>query len=226
MSLCIDVSVLLLLFIEEQPGQGLGKLPQVQTQATKEMFFLVLWGRTQLWDVLEGQLRPKSHQFLASFVCEWNDNRSLWTDSKCWWKGLAEEWTQQQKQHVLHLTWHAYLYPGQSGILIPQAGAAMISYLLTEVNSFSSVSQLKQSLTRESERWSPFGQSSGCIISGVDTSTISSTRGKLSAEVDSFYSTCSTSSYLMFPFSSPVYFNIWYSRSRNLAWHIYCLHSM
>lgn len=48
---------------------------------------------------------------------------------------------------------------------------------------FSFFSQLKLSLMKENEKWSPSGQSSGYITSGVDTSLICFTREKQSAEV-------------------------------------------
>lgn len=62
-------------------------------------------------------------------------------------------------------------------------GTSFFLLLLHFYFALSPVFQLKQSLMRENERWSLFGQFSGFIISGVDTSSTSSIKGKLSAEV-------------------------------------------
>lgn len=86
------------------------------------------------------------------------------------------------------------------------------SCYLTKANTtYFSVSQLKQSPMRESERWSPFGQFSGCIISAVDTSTICFTKEKQSAEVHRvsiyLFILVSTFSYLLYHFYSISYDN-------------------
>lgn len=72
--------------------------------------------------------------------------------------------------------------------------------------------KLKLSLMKESGRWSPCGQFSGSITSVADTSMISSTNGKPSAEVRKVHMkiawfTALYQSLILSPFSF-VYFNI------------------
>lgn len=84
-------------------------------------------------------------------------------------------------------------------------------YLVNNIYGFVSC-KLKLSLMRESGRWSPCGQFSGSITSVADTSMISSTNGKPSAEVRkvhmkiTWFCTALYHCLILSPFSS-VYFN-------------------